>query len=239
MRKPKRDRYAWHQCWHFDAWNGIEGLAPDEVGVYWRIILMMYKRRSALRDDDIEMARLCETPTRTYRRIRAALIGKGRIVVDEENGLIYDERALAELVAAERFSQAQTDRAKRKWGGKTERKPRLRVVGGKDRSESASLKQLSNNFDVTSAPVVENIEKTRCRSDANHKPEEKTSLTVQRPPSARRPPLNRGGAPTAPMTDEERAAKLADQRRRMGLDDPQAPDPPSEVGDRTCRRAAS
>lgn len=124
---PKRKRtatkgqFSHHTCWHGDAWKGILGMPPAEVGVYWRIILLTYIRRSALPDDDREIAQLCHTELKTYRRIKAALIARGRIEVDEENGILFDKRAVAELVDAGFFSAEQTERAiksHRKRGGK-------------------------------------------------------------------------------------------------------------------------
>jgi hypothetical protein len=120
-RTATKGQFSHHTCWHGDAWKGILGMPPAEVGVYWRIILLTYIRRSALRDDDREIAQLCHTELKTYRRIKAALIARGRIEVDEENGILFDKRAVAELVDAGFFSEEQTERAiksHRKRGGK-------------------------------------------------------------------------------------------------------------------------
>lgn len=128
-KRGSQDRFAFHQCFHGDAWAGLLDLDDGEVGVYWRIILLMYIRRAALPLDYGWLAGQCNIPHQRARARCEALEGKGRIVIDREQRLIYDERALRELVAAERFSEAQQERAKQR-GHEKERKPKpeLRVV---------------------------------------------------------------------------------------------------------------
>ena len=214
-KRGKRDRYAFHFCWHHDAWDGIMLMPPDQVGVYWRIILLMYKRRSALPNNDVELAQLCHVSTRAFRRIKAALVEAGRIVVEEDTGLLYDQRAIVELIGAERYSEAQAQRAKNRWKGKPA-KPRLAVDNDPKCPMIDPIK--ADKVGGYLAPLAEIVENFECRTDANQKPKEET-LTETPAPRAAMPPLRAGGA--QPRSEDDREKWLADQRRRMLADDEQ------------------
>lgn len=159
--KPKRNRrsatkgrHSFHTCWHHDWWSGVIGMPPEQVGVYERIIKLMYIRRAPLRDDDKELAQLCHCDVRTYRRIKRALIERARIVHDEENGLLYDQRTIRELVDAGFFSEEQTKRAaKRK--GKT---PALTLVDERARSDAPNVVPLRDEAIVPIAQVCEKVD---------------------------------------------------------------------------------
>lgn len=227
------ERFAWHACFHRDAWTGLLGLSPAAVGVYWRIILMMYIKRAALVDSDAALAHQCECDVRTYKRAKIELLAAGRIEIDDDNGLIYDKRALQELVASERLSVEQSERAKRK--GKA-RKARLVLAVSnppRDRSVSASLSDLRPILGVKSdRSRVERFEtplKTGEKKPAGSLPSQshrkKPKNTGDNPKSgsdleARRSPHESGGA------QQQRARKkwLADQRKRLGV----APDKPKK-----------
>lgn len=114
-KRTSADRFAWHACWHNDAWIGVDDLSAAATGVYWKLILRMYMKRAALPDNDAANARLFNVSPSVYRRLKAELIAAGRVIVDAENGLIFDDRAMRELVAAERYSDAQQERAKKRW----------------------------------------------------------------------------------------------------------------------------
>jgi hypothetical protein len=134
-RTASKDRFSHHACWHHDAWQGLLTMPPEQVGVYWRIILMMYIRRAPLIDCDREMAQLCHTDLRAYRRIKAALIERGRIVIDADNAILFDERTVRELVSSGFYSEAQAKRAKTRHGGATPKRrgnPALKAVDKAD-----------------------------------------------------------------------------------------------------------
>lgn len=159
-RTATRGRFSHHTCFHHDWWNGVLGMPPDEVGVYERIIKLMYIRRAALRDDDRELAQLCHCEIRVYRRIKASLIARGRVVVDEENGLIYDERTIRELVDAGFFSEDQTKRALKRHT----KTPMLTVVDERYRSEAPNVVPLRDEDSVSVAQV---LDKVGCKSDVS------------------------------------------------------------------------
>lgn len=221
LAKSNEGRYAWHACWHDDAWRGIEFMAPEIVGVYWRIILLMYRQRSALRDDDEKMAMACFTSLKTYRRAKQALIEADRIGVDEENGVVFCKRAIKQLVKDDRFRETQGKRGK--FGGR----PRLAVdnvmplpIRDEGEMEGDFVGDLGGVFSGDKvAPPVENKGKQKTPGKATHTQIQKESFLAPkaRPPSAAQPP--RGGGARAPlkqMSVAERAAEI--ERFRAALE---------------------
>lgn len=209
-KRMKGDRYAFHQCFHGDAWQGILDLSDAETGIYWRIILLMYMRRAALPNDRQWLARLCNVTTRSLNRTLKSLDDKGRIVIDEEMGLIFDQRAIRELVASDRFSQEQTERAIARWEARKsapKRGHKPRVVVSNDTLPAREQAEMSENYceknsrksAVTSAEVEQDQSLSLYRIDANHNQNHIEKEEPKTPPPAPRaatPPLRGSGAPT-------------------------------------------
>jgi hypothetical protein len=219
-KRTSADRYAWHQCWHGDALLGVMGLSGLARGVLWTILLLMYNDQSALADDDREMARLCNESLKNYRRAKRELLAAGRIVVDEENGILYCERAIRELEAANRLSKAQSERVKKRW---RKQKPAKQAA----LSQRQLCTEVSTNSaptsNSTSTPITENTEQKLYRSDTNQSQIDLSSDSSSIPASgsaerAAQPPGG-GGALTAPkldtLSETEREAFLADQRAKL------------------------
>lgn len=245
-KRTSADRFAWHACWHGDAWLGVMELSGLATGIYWKIILRMYIKRGALADDDADMARICNESLKNYRRAKRELIAAGRIVVDEENGILFDERAIRELEAANRHSEAQTARVKKRW--KDAKPPRSKpvVVVDNDKPATPSQHELCTEVGSNSAsksistlaPIVENIEEKLYRGDTTqtHTQIRDQPSKVRGTPPARRSPLNRGGAPSAPdpyPPTSDPTARIEAMKRAMLVGDEQPP-----PGDQTCRRTA-
>lgn len=210
-RTATKDRFSHHTCWHHDAWQGLLMMPPAEVGVYWRIILLMYIRRGALTDDDRDLAHACHTELKTYRRIKAALVARGRIVVDAENGILYDERTVRELVDAGYFSAVQTERAMKQKG-------------------TLKRAQVSANYASKSAPTpvendtshLSNQEVDASRRHANQYPIPKDSYSEPLEtspksalPEQARPPSPSIGGGRASNARAKRKAEIAEAKRLL------------------------
>lgn len=235
--KPKKkrtsaDRFAWHACWHGDALLGVQHLDDGERGVYVTLIWLMYQHRAALPLDHAWLARQCNIPVQRLRARLASLEGKGRIVVDTEMNLVYDDRVIRELEAAGRYSKDQAARASKRWGPKpapAKGRPELKVVGnvGPLSEENISaLAEISPPLSLglsppLSPPKVGGAEKANplaakqdhaCRGDATqtHTQIHNPTKPAQAPRAA--PP---GGGRSGQSVEEWRA----DQLRRMGLTD--------------------
>jgi hypothetical protein len=226
-RKRSSKRFAYHECYHHDAWNGMIGMSAEEVGLYWRIILLIYIRRAALSDaDDVEIAAACHVPTKTFRRIKRKLIERGRLEWDEENHVYYDKRALEELIALGFFSQAQTERALKRWADRTPARPRVVVdnvgpLSDQNRVFFEESSEVLGVFSIVSQSQTEqNQEDGGCRKHANQYPIPNITLPTPSsvPARAALPPIG-GGARRAlgEMSAAERQQFLADQAARMGL----------------------
>lgn len=234
-KRGSQDRYAFHQCFHGDALLGVAMLDDGERGVYITIVWTMYQQRSALPLDYSWLARINNIPVQRLRVRLKALVARGRIVIDEENGLVYDERAMRELVAAERYNQAQAERAKASWKNRppAKAKPQLRVVAPAEVADiAAALANVSGGDSNQTPPQTplqpgslpptnrgvcfehseQNQDDKNSRAHANHIHNHKTPTTgAQSPRSAPAP------AATLPLRGSG-GGDLKKQRQAAALD---------------------
>ncbi len=90
----KRAR-PYHKRWHGNALNGMRGLSLEERGAYNTLLDLMYDRQGAWPDDERRTCGELDCDPRVWRRVRASLQAKGKIVVHD--GLIYARRVHDEL----------------------------------------------------------------------------------------------------------------------------------------------
>ena len=201
----------------------------------------MYIRKAALHYDAKELAQLCHCDVRTFKRVTKSLIGRGRIVHDEENGLLYDERTIRELVKAGFFSEEQTARAMTRWNGVTP--PRV-VVDETARSDLPSNVAILRPEQTVAVSQVlhkvgaklmetrvdnegsterdqsvrgENAHATQYPLPIAHPQNLENPDDGERSSCPRRSPLNRGGAASAPRQAKDRQQWLADQAAALGV----------------------
>lgn len=128
------DRYTWHEKNHLVAIATKADLKPEQRGIYETIIEYCYARRGPLPNDDVWLAKINNCDIRIWRRVKEELRGMARIVVDEENGWVYDERAFRTLVKQGLFSAKQAERArgggKNKAPARAKGRPQLSVIDG-------------------------------------------------------------------------------------------------------------
>ena len=84
--------------WYFGKWHtGTKRLSLEERGAYVTVCTMINMeaaRGGRLADIDADIAREGWMPLRTWKRLKASLIEKGKLTV--ENGFLINERAAAE-----------------------------------------------------------------------------------------------------------------------------------------------
>jgi uncharacterized protein YdaU (DUF1376 family) len=128
------DRYSWHEKNHLVAIATKSDLKPEQRGIYETIIEHCYARRGPLPNDDVWLAKINNCDIRIWRRVKEELRQMARIVVDEENGWVYDERAFRTLVKQGLFSAKQAERArgggKNKAPARAKGRPQLSVIEG-------------------------------------------------------------------------------------------------------------
>ena len=78
-----------------DFLRGVQGLRPDEIGIYAIILNLLYDTMGQLKDDDYYIAGHCKCEVRYYRKLRKELIAAGKIY--EADGYLYNNRAMAEI----------------------------------------------------------------------------------------------------------------------------------------------
>lgn len=85
----------YHKRWHGNALNGMRGLSLEERGAYNTLLDLMYDRQGAWPDDERRTCGELDCDPRVWRRVKTALVEKGKIVVHA--GLIYARRVHEEL----------------------------------------------------------------------------------------------------------------------------------------------
>lgn len=215
-KKLTPDSYHWYRRYPTRALAGMRGLNPEQKGVYGVIIDLCYEARGPLADDDMTMARACDCDVRRYRRIKAELLAKGRIVTDAEAGTLYDDKAIRELVQAEIYSQSQAERARRKPVSKpVDKVVRLALVAGDRAYDRPELGHMIS----PKSPTVSLISLKENGAKREEKKEESSLVKKARPPSAAQPP--RGGGARAPlrqMSPAERMAEIERFRAALGAE---------------------
>lgn len=235
-------KYAYHCHFHGDWLRGVAKLTPEERGVYQTLIDLQYENRGPLPDDDGWLARQNNCPLRTYRRIKAQLIAKGRIVVDAEAGTIFDQRAMRELAAAgvvkEQLASRGREGAKKRWrkqpaqaAAKAEVRPEKLQLSLQqvDKYGDLSLQQVDPCLEENQAPGSQSA-MAKCM--ATHYP-----LPIETPNSSAKPPPPAPGAPPATLTGGGAPPRLRKRQARAGPE-PGAPIVLFTEADRAAKLAA-
>lgn len=96
-----------------DYLGGSEGMTPEEEGIYIRFLVRLYAAGKPFSDDDRYMAHLMRLDLRAWRRIKAALISKGKIVI--RCGCLTNKRFEKERIKRAEFLKQAAQAAKRGW----------------------------------------------------------------------------------------------------------------------------
>lgn len=211
-RRSGQSKYAYHFHFHGDWLRGVAKLTPEERGVYDTIINLTYAERRALPDDDEWLARQCNCPLKTYRRIKRQLLEKGRVEVDEEAQTILDRRALEELAAAgvmrERLAEQGRNGAEKRWGTRPKKPKAIHTENAKVVKFSPTSAGFSQQEVTTTSPKKQEVsvqsamEKCIATQNQNRESPEKESPGPAEEPRAALPPKG-GGARVAPEPAQE------------------------------------
>ncbi len=212
---PHPDEVFWYKRKPAIARAGMMGLSLEAKAVYGILIDLCYERRGPLEDNDAVLAHQCETDVRRYRRLKAELLAKDRIKIDEEAGTLFDERVIRELVRAELYSESQAKRARKRGGNVVKL-----VVHANPMLQDNGLAKPELGGDAT-------------RSYGVISPPKMNKIKGPRP--ARRKEKNKEDAAAQKL---DRKAWLADQAARMGLAKQEGKDGDGveAPGDRKARR---
>ena len=114
MKWYKRDPNA--------ALDGMACLSYEECGFYNKIIDAFYSRDGNLPDDDWLLGRITHGDIRQVRRLKLALMQKGKLSVDF-SGRLAIPRGVATLEDSQKFSELQRERAEKRWKNNDEAMP--------------------------------------------------------------------------------------------------------------------
>ncbi len=68
--------------WHLaDYITGTQGMSPEQEGIYIRFLVRLYDRGKPFLDDDKFMASMMSLDVRRWRRVKADLVGFGKITI--------------------------------------------------------------------------------------------------------------------------------------------------------------
>jgi len=98
--------------WTDDWIAGTHPLTPEQRGVYITLICHFINKDRVIPDDDIYLARLCNMPTRPYRRAKKALI-EGDFL-EQRDGHLWIQRTAKQYVKDQSYSKSQAEKAKLK-----------------------------------------------------------------------------------------------------------------------------
>lgn len=90
---------------------GTRGLTPAETGVYITLVCMMYERQAPLNFDPARLARMCNCPAGTFRKILSVLLDEGKLVEVPEG--LWQARVEREIVAARSAMDAASDQGRK------------------------------------------------------------------------------------------------------------------------------
>lgn len=103
---------AVHIAFYPSNWlAGTRGLTPAETGIYITLVCMMYERQAPLPFDYVRLARMCNCPAGTFKKILSVLLDEHKLTETPEG--LWQRRVEKEIAAAKEAIGEATDRAKR------------------------------------------------------------------------------------------------------------------------------
>ena len=211
---------------------GVAGLTLAEKGAYWDVCAMTYSRGEPVVDDDRENARIFRVHPRTWKRIRAALIAKGKLHV--EGNRLINGRGLKELEKAhKRIADARKNGAE---GGRPPVHPAEETPDDSRVIHESLPQSLANDSSITAnkSPAVSSENNGLTKAPGSFSEKLTTNYQLPKKEGGASPPAtkreNKGKKSTEPYVIELQRIKLT-QRSYDGLkaDYPTIPDLDAEL----------
>lgn len=167
---------AVHIAFYPSDWlAGTRGLTPAETGIYITLTCMMYERQGPLPFDHARLARMCNCPAGTFKKILTVLMAEKKLIETPEG--LWQRRVEREIGAAREAIGEASDRAKRaadaRW---SKSKPQS------DHHENATVKPQSVeqqdevNTQEKSNKNSEGVMQEHCASNANQNQNQNQSI---------------------------------------------------------------
>lgn len=161
------DDKAIHFAFYASDWlAGTRGLTPAETGVYITLVAMMYERQGPLPNDNARLARMCNCPAGTFRKIIAVLLDEGKLTVTSDG--LWNGRVEREIESAKSAMKAASDRGKRaansRWSAAKHQSDECENATVKPQSDK---QQRRGHEAKLSNEISENPMHAQCASNAN------------------------------------------------------------------------
>lgn len=168
MRFYKRDPDA--------ALSGMAELTLQERGAYNTIIDLLYSRDGQVPDDDHMIRRVMGCHGNEWRAVKAKLIAKGKIWV--EDGFLKANRVDDVLEEAAAFSEKQRKRVGKRWETARKRLGNVAETGGKTPANSEKSQQKQERVDTIADHTNTPIANSSVASATGGKPPERPLVEI-------------------------------------------------------------
>lgn len=116
---------------------GTRGLTPAETGVYITLVCMMYERQAPLPFDHARLARMCNCPAGTFKKILAVLLDERKVIETPEG--LWQRRVETEIAAAKGAIEEASERGRKAVNARW-----AKVKPQSDRAENVTVKPQSD-----------------------------------------------------------------------------------------------
>lgn len=101
-----------------EAFNlGVAQLTLEETGAYILVLNLLYSRDGDLPDDDAYISKVLHIQSRTWRKVKSALMAKGKIW-QTSDGLLMAKRVENTLKTWRKHAENQANNSKKRWESK-------------------------------------------------------------------------------------------------------------------------
>jgi uncharacterized protein YdaU (DUF1376 family) len=161
-----------YASWHIgDYITGTMGMTLEMEGAYQRFLMRLYQRGKPLPDDDKFMSMVMSLTTRVWKRVKAALIDAGKILL--RAGCLTNSRFEKERIKRAEQRRKQIEAGIKRWE--------------KDRAEKESLPKVSPKFAPSLPEVSPKLSPTEAEKINNYNKPPVTHLMESRIQESKNP----------------------------------------------------
>jgi uncharacterized protein YdaU (DUF1376 family) len=159
------------------ALAGMAELSFEERGAYNSLLDLLYSRDGDVPDDDERVARMLSCNKREWVRLKRALIGLGKVWVDE--GKLCAKRVQETINEAAEFSSKQRSNVTRRWSRGDEKSAKSEALVARKTRESGEVSDLPANSRATQLTKTSEREDLS-RASKSEKSNENNSTLIPR-----------------------------------------------------------
>lgn len=190
MTSSQDDSKVVHVAFYASDWlAGTRGYTPAQTGVYITLLAMIYEQTKPLPYDDARLARLCNCPAGTFKKILAVLIEDGKIVRLDAG--LWNMRAGRELDAAKGAMDRASDKGKKainaRWSkakGESDRAQKQSVTSQSD--EQQKQNQDDEKPNTINETAIHEYYPSNTNQNQNQSKEEEEDTRARKSPDPQR-----------------------------------------------------